>query len=91
MPRYSVQAHSSIINTIDGVGGSQIHCGAPEIVTGGRDGAVRVWDPRVNEPVLALETQVVTLFLDTWGVALLYLTSSFLSFRLVVPQETVGQ
>ncbi len=28
---------------------------------------MRVWDPRVNEPVLALETQVVTLFLDAWG------------------------
>ena len=28
---------------------------APEIVTGGRDGCVRLWDQRVNEPVLALE------------------------------------
>jgi hypothetical protein len=31
-------AHESIINAIDGCGGLGIGYGAPEIVTGGRDG-----------------------------------------------------
>lgn len=35
---YSVTAHKGITNAIDGVGGSDIGYGAPEIVTGGRDG-----------------------------------------------------
>lgn len=35
---YSVKAHKEIINTIDGVGGLGIGEGAPEIVTGSRDG-----------------------------------------------------
>lgn len=40
-------AHDGIINCLDAVaGGTSANCGAPEIVTGGRDGAVRVWDPR---------------------------------------------
>jgi WD40 repeat protein len=54
-PVFSQQAHTSIINAIDGCGGLDVGYGAPEIVTGGRDGCVRLWDPRVNEPVLAME------------------------------------
>jgi WD40 repeat protein len=54
-PVWEQQAHKSIINAIDGCGGLEIGYGAPEIVTGGRDGCVRLWDPRINEPVLALE------------------------------------
>lgn len=38
MPVYSVKAHSQIVNAIDGVGGLGIGEGAPEIVTGSRDG-----------------------------------------------------
>lgn len=57
-PTYTAQAHSSIINCIDGVGGMEIGYGAPEIVTGGRDGCVRLWDPRVPNPVLALEVAI---------------------------------
>lgn len=38
MPVYSVKGHKEIINTIDGVGGLGIGEGAPEIVTGSRDG-----------------------------------------------------
>ena len=38
MPVYSTKAHSEIINCIDGVGGLGIGEGAPEIVTGSRDG-----------------------------------------------------
>ena len=37
-PTYSVKGHEGIINTIDGCGGLGIGGGAPEIVTGGRDG-----------------------------------------------------
>jgi hypothetical protein len=39
-PVYSVNAHKEIINCIDGVGGQNIGCGAPEIVTGSRDGEI---------------------------------------------------
>jgi hypothetical protein len=38
LPVYSVNAHKEIINCIDGVGGLGIGEGAPEIVTGSRDG-----------------------------------------------------
>lgn len=38
-PVYSVQGHGSIINAIDGVGGQDVGYGAPELVTGSRDGA----------------------------------------------------
>lgn len=38
VPVYSVKAHKEIVNSIDGVGGLGIGEGAPEIVTGSRDG-----------------------------------------------------
>ena len=38
IPVYSVNGHKEIINAIDGVGGLGIGEGAPEIVTGSRDG-----------------------------------------------------
>lgn len=38
IPVYSVKGHKEIINSIDGVGGLGIGKGAPEIVTGSRDG-----------------------------------------------------
>jgi WD repeat-containing protein 92 len=41
------KAHAGLVNAIDGCGGLNIGGGAPELVTGGADGAVRVWDPRV--------------------------------------------
>lgn len=68
-PKYSQQAHTSLINAIDGCGGLDIGYGAPEIVTAGRDGCVRVWDPRVNEPVLALEPGDDQPVRDCWAVA----------------------
>ncbi|KAH8260891.1 hypothetical protein KR044_000020 [Drosophila immigrans] len=53
MAVYNVKAHSGIINCIDAIGGTQLDCGAPEIVTGSRDGAVKVWDIRQGqEPVV---------------------------------------
>ena len=48
---YKVDAHSDIINTLDAIGGNSTFCGAKEIVTGSRDGSVKVWDPRVIDPV----------------------------------------
>ncbi len=68
-PVFSQQAHASIINCIDGCGGMDIGGGAPEIVTGGRDGCVRLWDPRVKEPVLALEPEEGQAARDCWTVA----------------------
>lgn len=40
VPVYSIKGHSEIINCIDGVGGLGIGEGAPEIVTGSRDGKI---------------------------------------------------
>jgi len=68
-PVFEQQAHTSIINAIDGCGGLDIGYGAPEIVTGGRDGCVRLWDPRVDEPVLALEPGEGQPARDCWTVA----------------------
>ena len=50
-------------------GGMEIGFGAPEILTGGRDGCVRLWDPRVSEPVLALEPGEGQPVRDCWAVA----------------------
>ena len=43
IPVYKVEGHKKIINTIDGIGGDSIGCGAPEIVTGSADGSVKVY------------------------------------------------
>ncbi|XP_062549976.1 dynein axonemal assembly factor 10 [Armigeres subalbatus] len=53
-PVYEVgEAHAGIINTLDAIGGTTVNCGAPEIVTGGRDGSVKVWDPRQKDVPVA--------------------------------------
>jgi WD40 repeat protein len=52
-PVFQVKGHSSIINAIDGIGGLNVGSGAPEIVTGSRDGCVKVWDVRQKEPVVS--------------------------------------
>ena len=49
--------------------GVEIGFGAPEILTGGRDGCVRLWDTRVQEPVLALEPGENQAVRDCWTVA----------------------
>ena len=43
--------------------------GAPELVTCGRDGCVRVWDPRVADAVLSLEPKDGESARDCWTVA----------------------
>lgn len=50
-------------------GGLGIGGGAPEIVTGGADGCVRVWDPRVPDAVMALEPAPSESKRDCWAVA----------------------
>ena len=54
---------------MDGCGGGGVGHGAMEIVTGGRDGAVRVWDPRTSEPVVSLEPSSTANSADCWAVA----------------------
>jgi len=51
-PLFAMQGHEAIINCIDGCGGLK-GAGAPEIATGGRDGAVHVWDPRQRDRPVA--------------------------------------
>ncbi|XP_022904520.2 dynein axonemal assembly factor 10 isoform X1 [Onthophagus taurus] len=49
LPIYKTTKHTSVINCIDGVGGTSTGCGAPEIVTGSKDGNVMVWDVRQKD------------------------------------------
>uniref|UniRef100_A0A646QC37 Dynein axonemal assembly factor 10 n=1 Tax=Hemiscolopendra marginata TaxID=943146 RepID=A0A646QC37_9MYRI len=70
VPVYSVSAHDEIINAIDGVGGLGIGKGAPEIVTGSRDGTVKLWDPRQRDvPVAKMEPSSEESKRDCWTVA----------------------
>lgn len=56
-PIYTADAHNGIINAIDGCAGTKGY-GPPEIVTGGKDGCVRVWDPRQKAvPVAEIEPE----------------------------------
>ena len=48
---FKLKAHKKIINGLDAIGGAYGGNGAPEILTGGSDGCVRLWDPRQQGPV----------------------------------------
>ncbi|KAI8910989.1 WD40-repeat-containing domain protein, partial [Gorgonomyces haynaldii] len=68
-PVFSTLAHEQIINCIDGCGGLTVN-GPPELATGSRDGAVKIWD--VRQP----DKQVATIApadgqpkIDCWSVA----------------------
>ena len=68
--KYKVQAHAHMGNQIDGIGGKGADYGAPELVTGGADGCVRVWDPRQESPVVSLEpSENEAIKPDCWTVA----------------------
>ncbi|XP_057854144.2 dynein axonemal assembly factor 10 isoform X3 [Cryptomeria japonica] len=70
IPVFHVKAHETIINAIDGCGGLGIGHGAPEIVTGGRDGRVCVWDQRQkDDPVALFEPETRDTNRDCWSVA----------------------
>uniref|UniRef100_UPI00398F7B2B dynein axonemal assembly factor 10-like isoform X1 n=1 Tax=Pristiophorus japonicus TaxID=55135 RepID=UPI00398F7B2B len=69
-PLYAAKAHREIINCIDGVGGLGVGHGAPEIVTGSRDGTVKVWDSRQKDlPVANMEPALGFNRRDCWTVA----------------------
>lgn len=56
-PTFNVKAHTGMVNCIDAIGGSQLNC-APEIVTGGVDGYVKIWDLRQKDtPVASMSPQ----------------------------------
>lgn len=62
-------AHSLASPPLLRCGGLGIGGGAPEIVTGGADGSVRVWDPRVPDCVVALDPVPGESKRDCWAVA----------------------
>ncbi|KAJ3276996.1 WD repeat-containing protein 92 [Terramyces sp. JEL0728] len=69
-PDISFSAHEQIINCIDGLGGKSINCGPPEIVTGSRDGAVKIWDARQpDNPVAVLAPAEGEPVIDPWTVS----------------------
>jgi len=67
---YGVKAHESVINCIDGCGGAGVANGPPEIATGSRDGAIRIWDTRQRERAVAnIAPKDGEAARDTWAVA----------------------
>jgi len=64
-PVFEVEnAHSEIINAIDGISGN----GAAEIATGSRDGTVKIWDPRTTKPVAEMRASKGNDGRDCWSV-----------------------
>lgn len=68
-PVFSVVAHDQIINCIDGCGGTSVGHGPPEIATGSRDGSVKIWDTRQQDPVATMAPKHGDPIVDTWSVA----------------------
>ena len=66
---WQVQAHHKIINCLDGAGPDGHAYGPCEIVTGGRDGSVPLWDPRQKNPTITLEPVEAEIKPDCWSVA----------------------
>lgn len=51
-PIYDVQAHDGMVNCVDGMGDGD----GVEVVTGGQDGDVKVFDPRQGVPVVCISS-----------------------------------
>ncbi|KAL9651222.1 hypothetical protein ABK040_006223 [Willaertia magna] len=66
-PLYKIdKAHDSMINCIDGCG---LSYGPPEIITGSKDGCVKIWDVRQrSKAVVSLEPQQQSSSADCWAV-----------------------
>ena len=63
------KAHKSIIQSIDGLGAKN-NQGPPEIVTGGKDGLVKIWDVRSDKSCIILEPKDIKKNIpECWTVA----------------------
>ncbi|KAL2919813.1 hypothetical protein HK105_200730 [Polyrhizophydium stewartii] len=70
MPVFSTVAHDQIISCIDGCGGTGVQTGPPELATGSRDGAVKIWDVRQRDkPVAKIAPGEGEPAVDTWAVS----------------------
>lgn len=69
---WQVQGHAKVINSVDGAGSEGHGYGPCEIVTGGRDGSVRIWDPRQMTPVISLDPVESEVLPDCWSVRYSY-------------------
>ena len=62
------KAHKGIIQSIDGLGVKN-NQGPPEIITGGKDGLVKLWDLRSDKPCILLEPKDIKKnFPECWTV-----------------------
>lgn len=66
---WEVDAHTKIVNSVDGAGSLGHGYGPCEIVSGGRDGSVRLWDPRQQTPVISLDPAEADVIPDCWTVS----------------------
>ena len=70
VPNYEIKkAHKSTIYSIDAVG-KNLNYGTPEIVTGGKDGNVKIWDLRSDKHAILLEPKGIEHnYPECWSVA----------------------
>ena len=70
MTNYEIKnAHKSVIYNIDAFGGNRNY-GTPEIVTGGKDGIVKIWDLRGDKPAITISPKdIENNYPECWSVA----------------------